>query len=166
MKNFLLAIEKYVIALTLIACGYLAYQEYREYQGRLAIEELEAEILWGHTFVDLLPIQVVDTSGIVIFTPPDCPAPQALKADLLVAELQKLNIPVQLTHRIGWKEKRETYSTQEEADAAKRKLTYAKANLRMVMKRPSPLVFINYKAKSDPTLEEVLKEYRRCSVCP
>jgi hypothetical protein len=163
MKNF-------IIAIAIIACVYGGYQHFTT-QSALDSElrAAEATVADGG-FVSLSPIQMVNNPGIVIVAALDCPSEETVKADQLAAELQKRSIPFTRTSHTGWSDQTPSFSTREEAEAyateRNKQLEPAMKRLRAVMNQPSPLVFINYKVKSNPSLEEVLAEYHRCQVCP
>jgi hypothetical protein len=112
-----------------------------------------------------LPEKLVDNPGIVIIAPLNCTSAQAKKADQLANTLRGMNIPVTRSQMINWTSETSSFSSREEAEAhmkeIQNKAKEVKKVMGQVMNQPPPLVFVNYRFKSDPDLTDVLNEYRR-----
>jgi hypothetical protein len=112
-----------------------------------------------------LPVRLVNTPGIVIIAPLNCTSAQAEKADRLASALRNMNIPVTRSQTISWTDTPPSFSSREEAEAhmkeARNKAKEVRKIMEQVMGESPPLVFVNYRFKSDPDLEDVLNEYRR-----
>jgi hypothetical protein len=117
-----------------------------------------------NSFVSL-PVNLVNTPGIVIIAPLNCTSAQAEKADRLASALRNMNIPVTRSQTISWTDKPPSFSSREEAEAhmkeAQNKAKEVRKIMGQVMGQSPPLVFVNYRFKSDPDLADVLNEYRR-----
>lgn len=88
----------------------------------------------------------MSSSGIVIFAPENCPSDAAQRARSLAGYLSD--------HRIGYvnadSANYSNLSSQEEA-----------TKVTSVMNGPIPVVYVNGKAKANPTPEEVVSEFRK-----
>ena len=88
----------------------------------------------------------VSAQGVVIFAPENCPSEAAQRARRLVGHLSTQRIPYRETSNADFS----TLSSQEEAN-----------RVMSVMNGPVPVVYVNGRAKANPTPEEVVAEYRR-----
>ncbi|WP_447752624.1 hypothetical protein [Pseudomonas nicosulfuronedens] len=127
-------------------------------------------------FVDLtVNDQSLVGAGIVILAPLNCPQIEAQRADSLARALKERDIPFRRSNTINSnisidsrtiesngqspEEVRKEYAA---LMAEKTKSLQAKVDLITAMgKQPAPVVFVNGKAKSNPSLEEVIAEYGR-----
>lgn len=132
--------------LRLIVVVCLAYGGYHFWQQQKIDKQIHAATN-NNGFVELPAFPDGQDAGTVyVVAAENCPHEEAQRADRLATELSNQNISVQRTHRVG-------FSTLREASQAERVNT--------VMNGELPIVFINGRAKSNPTLDEVVKEYRR-----
>jgi hypothetical protein len=83
--------------------------------------------------------------GIVIFAPRDCPSDAAQRAEALARHLSAQGVP---------------YMRSENAEFGNLSSQDEVAKVLSVMDGPVPVVFVNGKAKANPTPEEVVAEYR------
>jgi len=90
-----------------------------------------------------------NTNTVMILAPLNCPSEGAQRAILLEAQLTHLGIPNVRTSHYSINIKN---PTQEQQDAVQRALN--------VLNGEIPAVFINGMAKSNPTIDEVVSEYR------
>lgn len=88
----------------------------------------------------------VSALGVVIFAPENCPSEAAQRARQLAGHLSAQRIPYQETSNADFS----TLSSQDEAN-----------RVMSVMNGPVPVVYVNGRAKANPTPEEVVAEYRR-----
>lgn len=84
--------------------------------------------------------------GVVVFAPENCPSDAAQRAYALVSDLGGRGVPVSRADAAS-------FDNLPDAATAER--------VRTVMGGQVPIVFVNGKAKANPSLEEVLSEYRR-----
>jgi hypothetical protein len=84
----------------------------------------------------------------VLIIGPDCDRPEGIRKKALAASLAKLNIPHRQTSSISMN----SDSTDD--------IFAAMDQMDNLMKGDSPVVFINAKGKANPTLDEVVAEYR------
>lgn len=88
----------------------------------------------------------ISAHGVVIFAPENCPAEAGQRARRLASRLSDAHIPYQQSSNATFS----TLASQDEAD-----------RVTAVMNGPVPVVFVNGRAKANPTSEEVVAEYRR-----
>lgn len=88
----------------------------------------------------------VSAHGVVIFTPRNCPSEAAQRARRLMAQLSVERIPYRETSQADFS----SLTSQEEAN-----------RVMAVMNGPIPIVYVNGRAKANPTPEAVVAEYRR-----
>jgi hypothetical protein len=84
----------------------------------------------------------------VLIVGPECDRPEGVRARALASSLAKLNIPYRRTESISMN----SDSTENIFEAIEQ--------MDNLMKGDSPVVFINAKGKANPTLDEVVAEYR------
>lgn len=84
--------------------------------------------------------------GVVVFAPENCPSDAAQRAYALVSDLGSRGVPVSRADAAS-------FDNLPDAATAER--------VRTVMSGQVPIVFVNGKAKSNPSVEEVVSEYRR-----
>ncbi len=88
----------------------------------------------------------VSAQGVLIFAPENCPSDAAQRARRLASHLSGQRIPYRETSNADFS----TLTSQEEAN-----------QVTAVMNGPVPVVYVNGRAKANPTPEEVVSEYRR-----
>lgn len=88
----------------------------------------------------------VSARGVVIFTPQNCPSEAAQRARRLMAQLTSERIPYRETSSADFS----SLTSQDEAN-----------RVTAVMNGPIPVVYVNGRAKANPTPEQVVAEYRR-----
>ena len=86
--------------------------------------------------------------GVVVFAPENCPSDAAQRAYALVSDLGSRGVPVTRADAAS-------FDNLPDAATAER--------IQTVMNGQVPIVFVNGKAKANPSLEEVVAEYRRKS---
>ncbi|MBM0740719.1 hypothetical protein JOY44_03645 [Phormidium sp. CLA17] len=84
----------------------------------------------------------------VLIVGPDCDRPEGIRKKALAAGLAKLNVPHHQTSSISMNSE----STDD--------IFTAMTQMDSLMKADSPVVFVNAKGKANPTLDEVVAEYR------
>jgi hypothetical protein len=95
-------------------------------------------------FVDL-PVDGGGEDGVLVLAARNCPRQDAQRADALADELSRRGIPVKRTHRVNF--------TLAGPDAGVSK------RINAVMKGRLPIVFVNGRARSNPTIAEIINEY-------
>jgi hypothetical protein len=96
-------------------------------------------------FVKVPPPTGLKDDGVLIIAPKDCPSDAAQRADAMARELAEHGIPVTRSNNVSW----EISAPDPEAIA----------RLNTVMAGEIPMVFVNGKAKANPSVDEVLHEY-------
>ncbi|MCY7392115.1 MAG: hypothetical protein LH647_11735 [Leptolyngbyaceae cyanobacterium CAN_BIN12] len=87
-------------------------------------------------------------SNEVLIVGPECDRPEGIRARTLASSLAKLNIPYRRTESISMN----SDSTENIFEAMEQ--------MDHLMKGDSPVVFINAKGKANPTIDQVIAEYR------
>jgi hypothetical protein len=99
----------------------------------------------GHGFVQIPAPDGQPSRGIVIFAPVNCPSDAAQRAEALARHLSAQGVP---------------YVRSQNAEFGNLASQDEVSKVMAVMNGPVPVVFVNGKAKANPTPEEVLAEYR------
>ncbi|MGH8060836.1 MAG: hypothetical protein ACREO7_02360 [Pseudoxanthomonas sp.] len=99
----------------------------------------------GHGFVQIPAPDGQASRGIVIFAPSNCPSDAAQRAEALARHLSAQGVP---------------YVRSENAQFGSLASQDEVSKVMAVMNGPVPVVFVNGKAKANPTPEEVVAEYR------
>ena len=97
-------------------------------------------------FVSIPMPDGMNPHGVVVFAPENCPSDAAQRAYALVSDLGGRGMPVS---------RADSASFGDLPDAA------TAERIRAVMNGEVPIVFVNGKAKANPSLDEVVAEYRR-----
>lgn len=128
--------------LALIAIAGLSYDLWQKHEA----EKDLAENTSANGFVAIpMPSDVSDREVLVIAAE-NCPKEDSRRADELAGQLSRLDIPVSRTHSVNF-----TFSNPDSRVIGR---------VNKVMRGKLPIVFIHGKAKANPTLEEVVAEYR------
>ncbi|HJR74367.1 MAG TPA: hypothetical protein VJ806_12085 [Luteimonas sp.] len=98
------------------------------------------------TFAEIPLPDGVPAKGVVIFTPQNCPSEAAQRARRLMGRLSDHGVPYRQTDSAEFS----SLTSQEQAD-----------RVTAVMNGDIPIVYVNGRAKANPTPEEVIAEYRR-----
>lgn len=131
-----------LILFSLVAVG--AWQHYHKPSVLTAINLDEAS---PNGFLAMPNPDSIDPDQVVIFAPIGCPREAGQRARALAESLGQQNIPVVQSDSANF----------ELADATPALLQ----RVETVMKGEIPIVFVKGKAKANPTLAEVLAEYKR-----
>jgi hypothetical protein len=99
----------------------------------------------SHGFVQIPAPDGQASRGIVIFAPANCPSDAAQRAEALARHLSAQGVP---------------YVRSENAEFGSLASQDEVSKVLSVMNGPVPVVFVNGKAKANPTPEEVVAEYR------
>ena len=100
----------------------------------------------GSGFVSIPMPDGMSAHGVVVFAPQNCPSDAAQRAYALINDLGSRGLPVSRADAAS-------FGNLPDAATAERVMA--------VMNGQVPIVFVNGKAKSNPSLEEVVAEYRR-----
>lgn len=95
-------------------------------------------------FVDIPPPVGLSRTAVLIFSPPNCPSAEAQQARVLSRALAELGIPHLITSQANF-----DLDSPEAVRAVKR-----------VMEGQGPVVLVHGRGKGNPTLDEVVAEYR------
>ena len=98
-------------------------------------------------FASLPPVNGQTSRKVYVLAPENCPGEDAKRADSLAADLSRKGIPV-----VRRDSARFSLSSQLESDVQTR--------MSEVMGGPLPIVFVDGRAKSNPSLDEVVAEFR------
>ena len=96
-------------------------------------------------FIALPPLDNGNPKQVVVFAPENCPAEDSQRADAMAKDLARRGIPSQRSHDISFS------STDPDPRIGQR--------LDALMKGDLPIVFVNGRGKSNPTLDQVAAEY-------
>ena len=133
---------KVVVIAAVVAGGYYAYTKK---QQQAEVSESAEAVVSANGFVSL-PAVNDQGSGVLVFAAQGCPLEDAARADQLAADLKSSGVPVRRTNDIGFT------MTSPDPGAVQR--------MHAVMNGQLPIVFVNGRGKANPSLNEVLAEYR------
>jgi hypothetical protein len=136
---------KILIVLGLAGFGYQYWTKHREGQAMVASTG-SAGRASANGFVLLPGTNRTASNAVQVIAAEDCPEEAASRADSLAAQLSSKGIPVARTHNISF-----TVTSGDPADAQR---------ISSIMSGELPIVLVHGKAKSNPTLDEVIAEYR------
>lgn len=105
----------------------------------------DASITSENGFVALPPMAGESTDAVMVVAAENCPHEDAQRADGLAQALSEQGIPVVRTHNVSFNQ----ISSNAEA-----------GRITAIMNGRLPIVFVRDRAKSNPTLEEVIAEYK------
>jgi hypothetical protein len=97
-------------------------------------------------FVSLPAVRGQSPTAVLVVAAEDCPHEDAQRADRLADDLSRSGLPVVRTHSIGF-----DIPNGGQADLDK---------INQVMTGQLPVVFVRGRAKANPTLEEVVAEFK------
>ena len=129
-------------ALLLLAIAGGGYQYWQKH----AAEADLAAATSASGFVQVPMPEGMAAHGVVVFAPDNCPSDAAQRAYALVSELGGMGVPVVRASAAS-------FDNLPDAETA--------ARVRAVMDGPIPVVFVNGRAKADPSVQDVIAEYRR-----
>ncbi|MEO8005446.1 MAG: hypothetical protein ABI771_11110 [Betaproteobacteria bacterium] len=130
---------KIVVVLGLIAVAYHFWDKHQEKR------ELAANTN-SNGFVSMPAPTNLDTDTVIILAAENCPKEDARRADQLAEDLGRRKVPYTRAHSAN-------LSIPEPTPALLKRID-------KVMNGPLPVVFVRGRAKSNPTLDEVLAEYQ------
>lgn len=98
-----------------------------------------------HGFVDIPMPDGLPARGVVVFAPANCPEDAGRRADAIVRHLESAGVPYRRSSSAN-------YASLASAGEAKRVMA--------VMNGPIPVVYVNGRARANPSPQDVLAEYR------
>ncbi len=135
-------ILQFLIVLGLAGGG---YQYWKTHSG-MTIPTLAGPAVSASGFAALPPAEGQDARSVYVIAAEDCPEDDALRADRLAQDLGRSGIPVIRAHNISFR------LSGPDGSGADR--------ISSVMNGRLPIVFVRGRAKSNPTLAEVVAEYK------
>jgi hypothetical protein len=139
-----MSLTKLVIAICLAGAAYHAWKTHRS--GDPAALAASAEAASRHGFVALPPVTGASPASVLVIAAENCPEEAAQRADQLAYRLRSHGVPVTRLHNVSFE------IPNGDAALAQRVMSVMNAEL--------PIVFVRGKAKSNPSLDDVLSEYR------
>lgn len=131
-----------IVALIIAGAGYHFWNQYQQSRARQAITATAD----ASGFIQLPGAVGVDPNKVLILAAPNCPRAGAQRARALAGALAQRGIPyVQSGH------------IQFNATPGQR---FDRRRMDMVMTGPTPVVLIHGRGKSNPSLQEVIAEYK------
>ena len=132
------------------------YNTWKQHHGNTVQVENKAQV-WSRIvsrtvisengFASLPAVDGQTSRKVYVLAPENCPGEDAKRADSLAADLSRKGIPV-----VRRDSARFSLSSQLESDVQTR--------MSEVMGGPLPIVFVDGRAKSNPSLDEVVAEFR------
>jgi hypothetical protein len=131
-----------LLLICIAGAGYSYWKHHQETPGQVEAEAIVSEA----GFAAMPPADGLRPRVVYVFAAQNCPREGAQRADRLAAALSRNGIPVQRTEHVH-------FSFASPPDAA------TMARLNRIMNGPLPIVLIDGRAKSNPSLEEVTAEF-------
>lgn len=144
-------VVKTCLAVGVVVSGLCLWSVYAPAGGISAVggkvaKRLDAGKAGGsHGFIEIPAPDGQTSRGIVIFAPSNCPSDAAQRAEALARHLSAQGVP---------------YVRSEHAEFGNLASQDEVSKVMAVMNGSVPVVFVNGKAKANPTPEEVVAEYR------
>ena len=135
-----------LIVLSLAGGAYAAFKHHHQHVMHDAAGNLS--IGAPGPFVSLPPVEGQRPQTVFVIAAQNCPHEAAQRADRLAEALSSQGIPVERTHAARFH-----FTSRPDSDTVDR--------ISAVMNGPLPVVFINGRAKANPSLDEVAAEFRR-----
>ncbi len=101
----------------------------------------------SNCFAALPPVEGQSSRKVFVVAAENCPHEEAQRADRLAEDLGRKGIPVQRTHQVSF-----SLTSPPESEVMER--------MSRIMNGPLPIVFIDGRAKSNPSLDEVVAEFK------
>ncbi|MBI0133264.1 hypothetical protein ABX026_06695 [Snodgrassella alvi] len=140
------------IILTVVASCALCFAGYQWHKSiqekKIFVQDIKSRTD-QYGFLDISD-NLPESKGIVIVAPVNCPSQQAKVADYLVTELNKQNIPATRTN---------SYNFRQKNIMSEREINQMIKRYQYVRTMAPPLVFVNGKIKSNPSIEAIKKEW-------
>ncbi|ORF27716.1 hypothetical protein BGI15_02470 [Snodgrassella alvi] len=140
------------IILTVVASCALCFAGYQWHKSiqekRIFVQDIKSRTD-QYGFLDISD-NLPESKGIIIVAPVNCPSQQAKVADYLVTELNKQNIPATRTN---------SYNFRQKNIMSEREINQMIKRYQYVRTMTPPLVFVNGKIKSNPSIEAIKKEW-------
>lgn len=122
-----------------------AYHYWKEHRAG-AVQAASGPAVSAHGFVALPPADGQNPRSVYVIAAENCPHEDAQRADRLAEDLGRRGIPVVRSHNIS-------FSLNGADSSVAQRIT-------SVMNGPLPIVFVQGRARSNPSLDEVLAEYQ------
>ncbi len=143
---------KLLVILTIIAGGYKYWSKNGKtdpmeiVKNSFSNEKEQTGTSSQNGFISLPPMDGEKKGVVLVIAAENCPHEAAQRADGLAADLAREGIPAIRSHQANWNIK--------DADNSTTQLILS------IMNGPLPIVFVNGRAKSNPTLNEVIAEFK------
>lgn len=136
-----------MLCLGIAAGGYVWKQQHKSLAAIESASNVESSPRLSDTgFTTLPPAEGQSYGTVFIVAPLNCTHEEAKRADRLAENLSRQGIPLKRTQNIGF-----SIKSAPEPEVMGR--------MSSIMNGPLPIVFINGRAKSNPSLEEVVAEF-------
>ena len=135
---------RFCILIAIIGAGYTYLQERDAAHVAAALKSSSNE----NGFVSMPPVDGQDKRSVYVVAPQNCPSDAAKRAERLVSDLSRRGIPVVKADEVSF-----------QFAGSPDKTTMNRIN--SMMKGPLPIVFVDGRASSNPSLELVVSEFNR-----
>ena len=123
------------------------YSYWKKHHHALPVPAASGPAISENGFAALPPANGQSANKVFVVAAENCPHEEAQRADRLARELSRQGIPVERTHHVRFH-----FSGAGDGEMMSR--------VSNTMNGPLPIVFINGRAKPNPSLDEVVAEYR------
>jgi len=132
-----------LIVLGLAGGGYAYWKHHHDYTTYVGSRSSTS----AGSFVALPPADGQDPATVFVVAAQNCPHEEAKRADRLAEDLARQGIPVQRTHDVRFH-----FTAPPDPAMVDR--------MKGIMNGPLPVVFVHGRAKSNPSLDDVIAEFR------
>jgi hypothetical protein len=132
--------------LVVVALGGLAYHSWNKHHDGVEALTSSGSAESHNGFVALPPVAGASPSAVLVVAAENCPEEAAQRADRLAEQIARSGVPVSRLHSVSFE------IPNGDSSVANRVMS--------VMNSELPIVFVRGKAKSNPTLDEAIAEYK------
>ncbi len=132
-----------LIVIGIVGGGYTYWKQHHEASASIESGPAVSE----NGFAALPPADGQSARKVFVVAAQNCPHEDAQRADRLAEDLSRKGIPVERTQNVS-------FSITSQPDSA------VMERMSRIMNGPLPIVFVDGRAKSNPSLDEVVAEYK------
>lgn len=137
---------QFLIVAGMAGGGYHYWKQHQSSAAEIAAQVQSGPLVSGNGFVALPPANGHTRGKVFVVAALHCSKDEALRADSLAEELSRKGIPVERASRTSF-----TFASPPDSAVMQRM---------EILNGPFPVVFVNGRAKSNPSFEEVVAELR------
>ena len=139
-----------IVLIAAVAIGVFTRLHNDRVKARTSAQSIEYK-----TFVQVPQVVGQSTSTVLVLAALNCSKEVAQRADQLAADLSQSGIPVARINQVQY-----SFGYRNKEDLERKESVEERDRVDALMRGTLPIVFVHGRAKNNPTLEEVIAEYR------